>query len=109
MDVSIVVGTAIGSAFGLGTPLTVAVFKLIPSVMNKNGNSREFSDHFETRMRETMASVVEDKLAPLLTRQTDILERMAKQQERMEQTLGDNTMALQVFMKVEEQRMKGAI
>jgi hypothetical protein len=95
MDTGTVIGTAIGVCTGLAIPGTIAVFRLFPQAgkpqhANGNGNGA-------AAMQDTLRRVIDDRLGSVLARQTEIL-------EQMRQTLGDNTMALQLFMKLEEQR-----
>lgn len=61
---------------------------------------------WESRIEGTVRKVLSDKLGPILERQTEILEHMDERQEQMEQTLGDNTTALQLFIKLQEQRQQ---
>lgn len=96
MDAGTIIGTAIGVATGLAIPGTIAVFRLIPTVAKRqNGNGNGGGNW--SGIQETMRQVIDDRLGSVLARQTEILEQMRK-------TLGENTTALQIFMKLEEQR-----
>lgn len=98
MDPGTVIGTAIGVATGLAIPGTIAVFKFVPSFSrNGNGNGNGAIGSQLRTMQDGLRQVIDDRLAPVLKNQTEIL-------ERMRQTLLDNTTALQIFMKLEEQR-----
>jgi len=92
MDPGTVVGTAIGVATGFAIPGTIAVLNLLPS-LKSNGNGA----NGDGRIYETVRRAIDDRLGPIMARQTTIL-------EHMESTLTDNTTALQIFMKLEEQR-----
>lgn len=95
----------IGAAIGGSVAASLGVLKAVPHLFNAhNGASPRGHYDDDDRIREVIGSAIEGKLGLVLSRQTDILERMEKGQERMEQTLGDNTMALQVFMRVEQAR-----
>jgi hypothetical protein len=94
MDPGTVVGTAIGVATGLAVPGTIAVLRILPGLMSKAPTNGTNGD---SKLYESVRRAVGDQLEPLLARQTTIL-------EKMQDTLVDNTMALQIFMKLEEQR-----
>ena|ERR1700735_4463822 len=95
MDPATAIGTAIGVAMGLAIPGTIAVFKIVPSLVSKtNGTGNGNGD---AKVYDTVRRAIDDRLAPIFQRQTTIL-------EHMQQTLTDNTLALQIFMKLEEQR-----
>lgn len=91
MDPGTVIGTAIGIATGLGVPGTVAVLRFVP---NLAARAKEPSGNGSY---DALRRYIDDRLVTVLQRQTDILDgvRLALQ---------ENTMALQTFMKLEEQR-----
>lgn len=95
MDVGTVIGTAVGVAMGLAVPGTIAVLRLLPSVAK--ASDRNGSNGSGVLTQDGLRRIIDDRLGPVLSRQTEIL-------EHMNQTLSDNTMALQIFMRLEEQR-----
>jgi hypothetical protein len=97
MDIATAVGTAIGIASGLAIPGVTAVVRLFPT----RSNSVSFSS---IEVSASIEKAVSRLVAPVLNKQTEILGRMERTQDKMQETLLDNTTALQLFMKLEEQR-----
>jgi hypothetical protein len=91
------ISTAVGGSIGAALTVMRVAPRFLPKI-NENG------DGLDRKIERAISLTLNAKLLPLLERQTDILDRMENSQERMHQILGDNTMALQVFLKAEEIR-----
>lgn len=94
MDPGTLIGTAIGIATGVGVPGTIAVLRFVPNLAAKSGERQTANGNGPY---DAIRRLIDDRLMTVLQRQTEIL-------ESMRQTLQENTTALQVFMRLEEQR-----